>query len=106
IKEVKVVGPYVNFYLNRKIISKSVVKTVLDEGSNYGNHNIGKGKNAPIDLSSPNIAKPMSMGHLRSTVIGNAISNIVKKMGFNPVKINHLGDWGTQFGKLIYAYLQ
>src|SRR5699024_1634812 len=106
IKEVKVVGPYVNFYLNRKIISKSVVKTVLDEGSNYGNHNIGKGKNVPIDLSSPNIAKPMSMGHLRSTVIGNAISNIVEKMGFNPVKINHLGDWGTQFGKLIYAYLQ
>lgn len=106
IKEVKVVGPYVNFYLNRKIISKSVVKTVLDEGSNYGNHNIGKGKNVPIDLSSPNIAKPMSMGHLRSTVIGNAIANIVEKMGFNPVKINHLGDWGTQFGKLIYAYLQ
>ena len=106
IKEVKVVGPYVNFYLNRKIISKSVIKTVLDEGSNYGNHNIGKGKNVPIDLSSPNIAKPMSMGHLRSTVIGNAIANIVEKMGFNPVKINHLGDWGTQFGKLIYAYLQ
>lgn len=106
IKEVKVVGPYVNFYLNRKIISKSVIKTVLDEGSNYGNHNIGKGQNVPIDLSSPNIAKPMSMGHLRSTVIGNAISNIVEKMGFNPVKINHLGDWGTQFGKLIYAYLE
>lgn len=106
IDDVKNVGPYVNFYLNRKMVSESVIKTVLDEGSNYGDHNVGKGQNVPIDLSSPNIAKPMSMGHLRSTVIGNAISNIVEKMGFNPIKINHLGDWGTQFGKLIYAYQQ
>lgn len=106
IDDVKNVGPYVNFYLNRKMVSESVIKTVLDEGSNYGDHNVGKGQNVPIDLSSPNIAKPMSMGHLRSTVIGNAISNIIEKMGFNPIKINHLGDWGTQFGKLIYAYQQ
>lgn len=104
IDEVKAVGPYVNFYLNRNDISQSIIQTVLNEQSNYGNHNKGKGQNVPIDLSSPNIAKPMSMGHLRSTVIGNAIANIVEKMGYNPVKINHLGDWGTQFGKLIYAY--
>ena len=58
----------------------------------------------PIDMSSPNIAKPISMGHLRSTVIGNSLANIMKKVGFNPIKINHLGDWGTQFGKLIVAY--
>src|SRR5699024_1615721 len=65
---------------------------------------IAYGENITIDMSSPNIAKPMSMGHLRSTVIGNAIANITTKVGFNPVRINHLGDWGTQFGKLIVGY--
>lgn len=104
IDEVKAVGPYVNFYLNRKVVSQSVIENVLDEQDNYGNHNQGKGANIPVDLSSPNIAKPMSMGHLRSTVIGNALANIFDKMGYNAVKINHLGDWGTQFGKLIYAW--
>lgn len=102
--EVKAVGPYLNFYLNRKEVSNSVIQNVLDEQNNYGNHNQGEGENIPVDLSSPNIAKPMSMGHLRSTVIGNALANIIQKMGYSPVKINHLGDWGTQFGKLIYAF--
>jgi arginyl-tRNA synthetase len=99
-------GPYVNFYFNKTKVGSEVITSILNQGHNYGSHNLGHGKNVPIDLSSPNIAKPFSMGHLRSTVIGNSIANILKKCGFNPIKINHLGDWGTQFGKLIVAYKQ
>src|SRR5690606_28104437 len=64
----------------------------------------GNGANVPIDMSSPNIAKPFSMGHLRSTVIGNSIALLLEKIGYRPIKINHIGDWGTQFGKLLTAY--
>lgn len=104
IQEIEVVGPYINFFLNRQAVSASVLKKIEKEGPQYGSFNLGEGRIVPIDLSSPNIAKPMSMGHLRSTVIGNAIGNIFEKVGFKPVRINHLGDWGTQFGKLIVAY--
>ncbi|AMB98756.1 arginine--tRNA ligase [Aerococcus urinaehominis] len=104
IKEKQVVGPYINFFLDESKISPVVLREVAQAGQNYGDQEIGAGENIVIDMSSPNIAKPMSMGHLRSTVIGNAIGNIVKKVGFTPVRINHLGDWGTQFGKLIVAY--
>lgn len=104
IEKVQAVGPYLNFFLNRKAISQTILATILEEGEAYGNQTLGNGQNVPIDMSSPNIAKPMSMGHLRSTVIGNALSKIYDKMGYEPVKINHLGDWGTQFGKLITAY--
>lgn len=104
LKEVQVAGPYVNFFLDRHSVSTEVVDTIISQGSKYGASNAGEGRNVPIDLSSPNIAKPFSMGHLRSTVIGNAIANILEKSGYNPVRINHLGDWGTQFGKLIVAY--
>lgn len=104
VEKVNVVGPYLNFYLNKNIVSTQVLNDIISNPSTYGNLNIGEGKNIPIDMSSPNIAKPMSMGHLRSTVIGNALSNIVTKLGFEPVRINHLGDWGTQFGRLITAY--
>ncbi|TGD24331.1 arginine--tRNA ligase [Companilactobacillus suantsaicola] len=97
-------GAYINFFLDKKAFSEDVIKEVLDQKDNYGNDNLGKGRNVPIDMSSPNIAKPMSMGHLRSTVIGNSIANIIKKLNYQPVKINHLGDWGTQFGKLIVGY--
>ncbi|GAE35137.1 arginine--tRNA ligase [Halalkalibacter akibai] len=97
-------GPYVNGFLNKEIVSKRILDTILSEGNHYGNHSIGMGKNVVIDFSSPNIAKPFSMGHLRSTVIGNSLSNIIEKCGFNIIKVNHLGDWGTQFGKLIVAY--
>jgi len=100
-----VVGPYINFFLNKRVTGEFVVKTVLEEHENYGELSIGNKEQIVIDLSSPNIAKPFSMGHLRSTVIGNALANIVEKCGFSPVKINHLGDWGTQFGKLITAYM-
>lgn len=101
---IEVVGPYINFFLNKAEISANTLQTVLTEGCHYGDTDQGKGQNLPIDLSSPNIAKPMSMGHLRSTVIGNALANIVEKIGYKPIRINHLGDWGTQFGKLIVAY--
>lgn len=104
VEKVNVVGPYLNFYLDKNTVSTQVLNDIISSPSTYGNSNIGEGKNIPIDMSSPNIAKPMSMGHLRSTVIGNALSNIVSKLGFEPVRINHLGDWGTQFGRLITAY--
>ncbi|OFU70528.1 arginine--tRNA ligase [Streptococcus sp. HMSC10A01] len=97
-------GPYVNFFLNKAEISGQVIKEVVKEGANYGQQNEGKGENVTIDLSSPNIAKPFSVGHLRSTVIGDALSNIFRKMGYNTIKINHLGDWGKQFGLLMVAY--
>ena len=104
VEKVNVVGPYLNFYLDKNTVSTQVLNDIISSPSTYGNSNVGEGKNIPIDMSSPNIAKPMSMGHLRSTVIGNALSNIVSKLGFEPVRINHLGDWGTQFGRLITAY--
>lgn len=104
IEKAETVGPYLNFFLKKDQVSRLVLNEMLEKRDAYGSSEIGKGKNVPIDMSSPNIAKPMSMGHLRSTVIGNALSNILKKMGYNPVRINYLGDWGTQFGKLISAY--
>lgn len=104
VSDIKVVGPYLNFYLDKGKVSSQVLNQIISEENNYGQSDIGVGKNIALDMSSPNIAKPMSMGHLRSTVIGNALANIVEKRGFNPVKINHLGDWGTQFGRLITAY--
>ncbi|MFY0543474.1 arginine--tRNA ligase [Brevibacillus sp. H7] len=104
LSQVQAVGPYVNVFLDQQSVAKEVVGTILAKGSAYGDRNIGQGRHVPIDLSSPNIAKPFSMGHLRSTVIGNALANIMEKHGYKPVRINHLGDWGTQFGKLIVAY--
>lgn len=102
--KVEVVGAYLNFFLKRSEISNTVLHDVLEKQSKYGAADKGHGRNVTIDFSSPNIAKPMSMGHLRSTVIGNALSNIYEKLNYQPIRINHLGDWGTQFGKLIVAY--
>ena len=103
-EKVVATGPYVNFFLNKAKISDQVIKEVIKEGADYGQQNEGQGGNITIDLSSPNIAKPFSVGHLRSTVIGDALSNIFRKMGYNTFKINHLGDWGKQFGLLMVAY--
>lgn len=103
-EQVKAVGPYLNFFLDKAQFSQTLLQTILTKGLNYGSIDLGHGGQVPIDMSSPNIAKPISMGHLRSTVIGNAIANILTKVGYQPVKINHLGDWGTQFGKLIVGY--
>ncbi|HFU2518474.1 TPA: arginine--tRNA ligase [Enterococcus faecium] len=103
-EKIEVVGPYLNFFMNKELISKKVLQTVVKEKEHYGDSNIGNQGTVPIDMSSPNIAKPISMGHLRSTVIGNSIGLIMEKIGYQPIRINHLGDWGTQFGKLIVAY--
>ncbi|MFT8373459.1 MAG: arginine--tRNA ligase, partial [Liquorilactobacillus satsumensis] len=103
-EKVQAVGPYVNFFLNKSEFSQTILQTVLQQGQAYGNQDLGAAGNVPIDMSSPNIAKPISMGHLRSTVIGNSLAKLLRKANYRPIKINHLGDWGTQFGKLIEAY--
>ena len=103
-EKVVATGPYVNFFLDKSQISDQVIKSVIEAGADYGQQDDGHGQNITIDLSSPNIAKPFSVGHLRSTVIGDALSNIFRQMGYNTIKINHLGDWGKQFGLLMVAY--
>ncbi|MFW5998366.1 MAG: arginine--tRNA ligase [Halanaerobiaceae bacterium] len=104
IKEIKNEGPYLNFYININILTKTVLEEIKNKGNKFGASDMGKNKNIVIDFSSPNVAKPFHVGHLRSTVIGNALYNIYSFLGYNCTGINHLGDWGTQFGKLIYAY--
>lgn len=99
-----VVNGYLNIFMDKKIVTKNVLETILEEKDDYGNNSYGKGKNLVIEYSSPNIAKPFGMGHLRSTAIGEALYNISKKCGYNVSSINYLGDYGTQFGKLLYAY--
>ena len=103
IEKVEVVGGYLNFYINQKLLTKEVL-TEISKKEEYGKSDIGKGKNIVIDYSAPNIAKPFHIGHLRSTVIGGALYNIYKYLGYNTIGINHLGDYGTQFGKLIEGY--
>ena len=97
-------GAYVNFTLDRAAQARAVLERIDREGSRYGGSDIGAGRNVCIDYSSVNIAKPLHIGHLPSTVIGNALYRIYNHMGYHSVGINHLGDWGTQFGKMIYAY--
>ena len=103
IEDVQVVGGYLNFYINKETITKEVLKEI-SKTEKYGKTNIGNGKNIVVDYSSPNIAKPFHIGHLRSTVIGAALYKIYKYLGYNVTGINHLGDYGTQFGKLIEGY--
>ncbi|CAI8804145.1 Arginine--tRNA ligase 2 [Bacillus pseudomycoides] len=102
--KVEAVGPYVNVFFNRHIVSDDVLKAILVEKEEYGQGYFGREKTVVIDYSSPNIAKPFSMGHLRSTMIGNSLKHIAQKCGYEVVGINYIGDWGTQFGKLITAY--
>ena len=103
-EKIEAVGPYINFFLDKKSISADVLGQVIANGSDYASQDLGEGRNVAIDMSSPNIAKPFSIGHLRSTVIGDSLANIFEKLGYKAVKINHLGDWGKQFGMLIVAY--
>lgn len=103
-EKVEAAGPYVNFFLDKTSISETVLKQIITEKEHYADQNIGQHRNVAIDMSSPNIAKPFSIGHLRSTVIGDSLANIFEKIGYKAVKINHLGDWGKQFGLLIVAY--
>lgn len=103
IASVQVAGGYVNIFLNQAFVTNQVLHSIMTDLQNYGSKNSMHEK-IVIDFSSPNIAKPFSMGHLRSTVIGNSLANIAEKNGYEALRINHLGDWGTQFGKLIVAY--
>ena len=98
------IGPYVNIFLRREVVGAQIVNDILNLGDKFGTHDFGSGKTIVIDFSAPNIAKPFSMGHLRSTVIGNSLRLIAQKCGYGVIGINHLGDWGTQFGKMIVAY--
>lgn len=99
-----VVGGYLNFFLNRPEVIQEILTEIMEVGDAYGDSQSGQGKTVAIDMSSVNIAKPFAIHHLRSTMIGNAIANIYKSQGYQVLKINHLGDWGTSFGKLIVAY--
>lgn len=103
LSEIKVIGGYLNFFVDKSQYAKQIVDNYL-QSTNYGSSTEGSGKTICIDYSSPNVAKNFHVGHLRTTIIGNALRNIFTKLGYNVVRINHLGDWGTQFGKLIVAY--
>ena len=103
IEKVEVVGGYLNFYINKQELASCVLAEIAGE-EQYGKSKVGNGKNIVIDYSCPNIAKTFHIGHLRSTVIGGALYNIYKYLGYNVTGINHLGDYGTQFGKLIEGY--
>ncbi len=103
IEKIEVVGGYLNFYINKAILTKEVIEEI-EIDKEYGKAKLGEGKTVVIDYSSPNIAKPFHIGHLRPTVIGGALYNIYKYLGYKTVGINHLGDYGTQFGKLIEGY--
>ena len=104
IKKIANVGPYVNFFVNNSKLIESVLTEAIKD--DFGSSHIGVGKNVVLDFSSTNIAKPFHIGHLRSTVIGNAIRNIMKHQGFNTTGVNYIGDYGTQFGMMISAYLK
>ncbi len=104
IEKVDIAGGYLNFYINKSILAKEVFDEINVKGEEYGKSNIGEGKNIVIDYSSPNIAKPFHIGHLRNTVLGHALYNIYKFMNYNVTSVNHLGDYGTQFGKMIEGY--
>lgn len=104
ITKVEIVGGYINFYVNNATLIEEVLKEYDNKKEQYGNSKIGEGKNVVIDYSAPNIAKPFHIGHLRSTVIGGALYNVYKFLNYNVTGVNHLGDYGTQFGKLIEGY--
>lgn len=103
-EKVVVAGPYINFFLDKAQVGAKILQTILADPEHYGEIDLGHEANVTIDYSSPNIAKPMGMGHLRSTMIGEAVSRILEKVNYNLIRIDYLGDWGTQFGKLMAAY--
>lgn len=104
VARVEALSGYLNFTLDRAALSRAVLERIAHEGDRYGGSDAGGGRCVCIDYSSVNIAKPLHIGHLPSTVIGNALYRIYNHLGYRSVGINHLGDWGTQFGKMIYAY--
>lgn len=103
-EKVENLGPYLNFFVEKQSFMKETLDKILKEKEVYGFSKMGKGKNVIVEYSSPNIAKPFHVGHLFTTAIGNSLYKILASQGYNAIGINHLGDWGTQFGKLIVAY--
>ena len=103
IEKVEIVGGYLNFFIKKDILAKEVLTEIQDK-EEYGKSNLGKGKTVLVEYSSPNIAKQFHIGHLRTTLIGKALYNVYKYLGYNTIGINHLGDYGTQFGKMIEGY--
>jgi|SRR3989344_1347196 len=103
-EKIEVKGSYINFFINKESLAEKTLNGILKEGEKFGSSANGKGKNIVLDMSSPNIAKPFGIGHLRSTIIGNSIANISKFQGYKVIKLNYLGDWGTPFGKILVAY--
>ena len=104
IESVEVAGGYLNFYINKNILIKNTIEEIDNQKENYGKTDIGNGKTILVEYSSPNIAKPFHIGHLRNTLIGHTLYNMYKFLGYNTIGINHLGDYGTQFGKMIEGY--
>ncbi|HOV69194.1 MAG TPA: arginine--tRNA ligase, partial [Clostridia bacterium] len=104
IERTETVGGYLNFFVNKAVLAENTIQDILEKGASYGSDTIGQGKTICIDYSSVNIAKPFHIGHLSTTAIGAALYRIYRFLGYKTVGINHLGDWGTQFGKLIVAY--
>ena len=102
--KIEVVNGYLNIFIDKNVYAKKILENIIDSKENYGSNSSGKDKTIIVEYSSPNIAKPFGVGHLRSTVIGEALKNICLKNGYNVKSLNYLGDYGTQFGKLIYAY--
>ena len=103
-EKIEAAGPYVNFFISREKLALTTISEVLKKKDMYGSSNFGEGKKVIVEFSSPNIAKPFHIGHIRTTVIGNSLAKIYKFLGFETIKINHLGDYGTQFGMLISAF--
>ncbi|MBU3195219.1 arginine--tRNA ligase [Clostridium algidicarnis] len=103
-EKIENLGPYLNFFVEKESFMKETLDKILKEKEDYGSSDTGKGKNVIVEYSSPNIAKPFHVGHLFTTAIGNSLYKILGSQGYNAIGINHLGDWGTQFGKLIVAY--
>lgn len=104
IDKIEIAGGYLNFYVNKEVLAREVLQEISERKENYGSDKSGEGKTVIVEYSSPNIAKPFHIGHLRTTIIGASLYKIYKFMGYNTVGINHLGDYGTQFGKLIEGY--
>lgn len=104
LSELKLAGPYLNFFIARDYFAKEILSTILTEGEQFGRDDIGAGKNVIVEYSSPNIAKPFHIGHAFTTILGQVIANLYDALGFQVIRMNHLGDYGTQFGKLIVAW--
>jgi len=102
--DIQTKGPYINFFLDRKNLARKVVWEAITNKKNYGKSKIGKSKKIVFEYSSPNIAKPLGIGQLRTTIIGNSLANIAEFLGYKTIRINYLGDWGTQFGRILFGF--